>query len=356
MYLCSGGKKVMKELVINDDNLKDTEINEVVTRVKAIIVNDNYEILLAYCDNEYQFPGGHLEDNEDCIEGLIRELKEETGMCVHANDLECFMMIKEYVKNYRNSGKNRCNQIIYYVLNNNYDIDLSNAAFSDYEKKGGFKLELISLDNVEETLIKSSEDHAFAKIIVNEMLQVLKEYKKTYGKGDFILEKASKEDIDEIVKLKLDVYENLENKDWYEVAGTTEKFLNELLDNGGLLLKATITNSSRIVAFLMVKNKIKKDGDVLKSIKNINPDECVEMCNCAVLSEFRGNKLQQRLILMAERMMHTEYSNVKYSVATVHPDNVFSINSFVNLGYKKIGEADLYDGKKRCIMKKDLIK
>lgn len=354
MYLCSGGRKVMQELVINDDNLNDSEINEVVTRVKAIIVNDNYEILLAYCDNEYQFPGGHLEDNEDHVEGLIRELKEETGMVVNANDLECFMMIKEYVKNYRNSGKNRCNQIVYYVLNNNYDIDLSNAAFSDYEKKGGFKLELIPLDNVEETLIKSSDHHAFAKIIVNEMLQVLKEYKKIYGKGDFTLKKASKEDIDEIIKLKLDVYEKLENKDWYEVVGTTKEFLSELLDKGGLLLKATLANSSRIVAFLMVKNKIKKDGSLSKLIKDINPDECAEMCNSAVLPEFRGNKLQRRLILMAEKIMLNEHSNIKCSIATVHPDNVFSINSFINLGYKKIGEADLYDGKKRCIMKKDL--
>lgn len=170
----------MKELVINEDNLKDDEIDEEVTRVKTIIVNEKKEILLAYCDNEYQFPGGHLEEGEDAITGLIRELEEETGMKVKADDLSCFMMIKEYLKNYRNSGKNRCNKIIYYVLNNKYDIDLNNVRISDYEKKGGFKLEMIPLDNVEEVLLENGKHHFFAKIIANEMLKVLKEYKKTY--------------------------------------------------------------------------------------------------------------------------------------------------------------------------------
>ncbi len=170
----------MKEIIINEDNLTEEEINEEVTRVKAIIVNEKNEILLACCDNEYQFPGGHLDDGEECIPGLIRELEEETGMKVNSNDISSFMMIKDYVKNYRNSGKNRCNKIIYYVVNNNYDIDLKNVRISDYERKGGFRLERVPLDSVEEVLMENSKHHAFARIIAEEMLQVLKEYKKIY--------------------------------------------------------------------------------------------------------------------------------------------------------------------------------
>lgn len=174
----------MKEIFINEDNLPDKEIDEEVTRVKALMVNDKNEILLVYCYDEYQFPGGHLEVDETNEEGLIREIKEETGVITKIEDYSYFMTIKDYIKNYRETNLNRCNKIVYYVLNKSYDIDLENTNFSYYEKKGDFKLELIPLDNIEETLIKNNEHHAFARIIVNEMLQVLKEYKKMYKRTD----------------------------------------------------------------------------------------------------------------------------------------------------------------------------
>ena len=67
----------MKELILNEDKLKDKEIDDYVTRVKAIIVNDKKELLLGFSYNDYQFPGGHLEKEEEPVKGLIRELKEE---------------------------------------------------------------------------------------------------------------------------------------------------------------------------------------------------------------------------------------------------------------------------------------
>jgi 8-oxo-dGTP diphosphatase len=47
---------------------------------QAIIVNDKKELLLGFSYNDYQFPGGHLEKDEEPVKGLIRELKEETGI------------------------------------------------------------------------------------------------------------------------------------------------------------------------------------------------------------------------------------------------------------------------------------
>lgn len=70
----------MQEIIYNNDNLKDNELDETVTRVKAVIINDKDEILLGKCHNTYQFPGGHLHPEEDLTIGLIREVKEETGI------------------------------------------------------------------------------------------------------------------------------------------------------------------------------------------------------------------------------------------------------------------------------------
>lgn len=49
----------MKKIIMNNSDLEESEITEVVTRVKGLIINSNDEILLGYLDNNYQFPGGH---------------------------------------------------------------------------------------------------------------------------------------------------------------------------------------------------------------------------------------------------------------------------------------------------------
>lgn len=80
----------MKRIIYNEDELKDNEIDKVITRVKALIINDSDDILLGYSNNIYQFPGGHLNKNEDEVLGLIREVKEETGMDISDIEKSCF--------------------------------------------------------------------------------------------------------------------------------------------------------------------------------------------------------------------------------------------------------------------------
>ena len=95
----------MKEIIYNKDNLKDNELDETVIRIKAVIINNKDEILLGKCHNTYQFPGGHLNPKEDLTTGLIREVKEETGIEL-TNVPVPVAFIKNYTKNYHNTGKN----------------------------------------------------------------------------------------------------------------------------------------------------------------------------------------------------------------------------------------------------------
>ena len=57
----------MKQIITNKYNLKDSDMTEIVKRVKILIINSKNEILLAYSHNDYQFPGGHVEENETLI-------------------------------------------------------------------------------------------------------------------------------------------------------------------------------------------------------------------------------------------------------------------------------------------------
>ena len=70
----------MEKIIVNFDNLRTEDINEKIYRPRAIMINSDKEILLGFCDNTFQFPGGFLEQNETLIEGLRREILEETGI------------------------------------------------------------------------------------------------------------------------------------------------------------------------------------------------------------------------------------------------------------------------------------
>jgi len=88
----------MKKLVTNQYSLKEEDMTEVVKRVKILLRNSNNEVLLAYSHNNYQFPGGHVEEGETLIETVNREITEETGIVLNVNSLEPFACALGYYK------------------------------------------------------------------------------------------------------------------------------------------------------------------------------------------------------------------------------------------------------------------
>lgn len=168
----------MKEILYNYDNLTLEEIDETVIRTKGLLINSNNEITLGYCHKTYQFPGGHLEEGESLEECLVREIEEETGIKLVDFSIKPFMKITHYSKNYRSSGKNRRNEIYYYIINTDAKVDMDNAKFDEWEKEGNYTLKVIPLDDVEQVLIDSIPDNPMNKVIVEEMLEIFKEYKK----------------------------------------------------------------------------------------------------------------------------------------------------------------------------------
>lgn len=168
----------MKEVLYNYDNLTKDAIDEVVVRTKALIVNDNDEITLGYCNKTYQFPGGHLEDGETLEECLLREIKEETGIKLEEVILKPFEKITHYSKNYHGTGKNRENDIYYFIVKTNEKFDMDKSNLDVYEIENEYYPQTIPLKDVEQVLINSIKADESNKIIVEEMLDALKEYKK----------------------------------------------------------------------------------------------------------------------------------------------------------------------------------
>lgn len=167
----------MKEIVTNKYNLTEDDMTEVVKRVKILLVNSNDEILLGYSHHNYQFPGGHVEENEELIDTVNREILEETGMDLKLTDLEPFARNLGYYKDWPEEGKNRKIEIYYYEVKTDEKPNLDNTSYTESEKDGGFELRYIPLSNVEEELKKNAEEFGDKKGIAREMLELFSLYK-----------------------------------------------------------------------------------------------------------------------------------------------------------------------------------
>lgn len=166
----------MKEILFNYDNLKKEDIDEVIIRVKALLINDKEEIILAKSHNSYQFPGGHVEDNEELLDALKREIKEETGIEFDNEKTKLLEKVIYYTRDYHGTGKNRENDIYFYVIKTNKEYDLNNLNLDEWEKSGEFKLEKVPIIELEDLLEKTINDNEINGTIYKEMSCIIKEY------------------------------------------------------------------------------------------------------------------------------------------------------------------------------------
>jgi len=168
----------MKKIITNDYNLKEEDMTEIVIRVKILLINSNNEILLGYSHNEYQFPGGHVEEGESLISAINREIQEETGIELNISKAKPFACAIGYYKDWPSIGKNRKIEIYYYEIKTDKKPNLANTKYTESEKEGNFELRYIPIENVENELTKNVEIYEDKHGIVKEMLKVFKVYNK----------------------------------------------------------------------------------------------------------------------------------------------------------------------------------
>ena len=165
----------MKEFITNKYNLTEDDVTEVVKRVKVLAINSNNEILLGYSHNDYQFPGGHVEEGESLLQTVKREMLEETGIDLKMENVEPFAL--GYYKDWPAEGKNRKIEIYYYEIKTDERPNLNKTSYTENEKDGGFELRFIPLNKVEDELRKNAEEFGDKRGITREMLELFEIYK-----------------------------------------------------------------------------------------------------------------------------------------------------------------------------------
>lgn len=167
----------MKKIITNNYNLTDADMTDVVKRVKILLVNSKNEILLGYSHNDYQFPGGHVEDSEELIQTINREIQEETGIKLDVKEAEPFACAIGYYKDWPKEGENRKIEIYYFEIKTDELPNLENTNYTENEKAGNFELRFIPLEEVEKELEKNAQEYGDERGIAREMLELFAVYK-----------------------------------------------------------------------------------------------------------------------------------------------------------------------------------
>lgn len=167
----------MKEIIYNYNFLNDEDINRTVIRIKAVLENNNGEILLCYSNKDYHLPGGHLEEGESYEECLVREIKEETGIYIDKKIRNPYLKIVYFNKDYPSAGTNTKNIVNYYVVNHGLVPDLSNINLTEEEKEHGFELRYIKKEDVLKVL-EDSLNTCSRRAVLYDTIEAVKEYLK----------------------------------------------------------------------------------------------------------------------------------------------------------------------------------
>ena len=157
---------------------------EIVTRVKAFVINPKNEILVAYSYGGVQLVGGHVESDEDLEFAMIRELKEESGIQLDEKDeIKAFFELRHPYSKKFSTGRLRESRIVFYMVRTEKLPNLSKMQLTKRELENELKIEFVSMADFE-NLCKHTIDNnekEVNRIIAKEMLIAFDELKKHLG-------------------------------------------------------------------------------------------------------------------------------------------------------------------------------
>lgn len=91
------------------------------------------------------------------------------------------------------------------------------------------------------------------------------------------------------------------------------------------------------------------EKDIKKFGLSYNYNDVIDYGPMVVNNKYRGNGLQYKMLL--EQDLYAKEKGYKYAIATVHPDNVFSINNLVRDNFSLVGQKEFSRGLRNIYVK-----
>lgn len=168
----------MKEIVINKGKLKPDEITHVIDKARIVLRNDADEIVLTRFGRVYFLPGGKIEFDETPLDTVKRELKEETNINILLDDIEPFLLVKHYLRDYESLDGEIVNRLIntYYFTGFTGKDDIEYFNLTLKERQDDLKGFFIDMEEAVELLKEYNKENPKATYLAIETLKVLEEY------------------------------------------------------------------------------------------------------------------------------------------------------------------------------------
>lgn len=170
----------MKKIIINKEKLTKEEIDNTKIKSRIIILNNKNELILCNYNSCYLLIGGKVEDKETVKEAALREAQEEIGVILSENDLDDFIIIEHYQKNYPtrdNKIKNNLLITYYFISKKKVEIENDKITLSESEKKQNFKLIQASPKEIIQLLESNNTQNPRAVYYKEELQEVLQRIK-----------------------------------------------------------------------------------------------------------------------------------------------------------------------------------
>jgi 8-oxo-dGTP pyrophosphatase MutT (NUDIX family) len=167
----------MERIIINEENLKDNQIDKINIKVRALLVLKK-QLLICNYGGVVMLPGGKTDKGETNLQGLIRELHEETGILYSENELNELFLLEYFQPNYptrENTVLNRLSKT-YFYYGTFRGIDNGNKQMTEKEKKDNFSLELVDIEEISKHLCDKSNPRS--GFFDREITEAVKVYKK----------------------------------------------------------------------------------------------------------------------------------------------------------------------------------
>lgn len=158
------------------------------------------------------------------------------------------------------------------------------------------------------------------------------------------IRQLKKENSSQLNELIFQIESSIQNKKWWLPINETSR--NHFFDEDWTYFLGLFDNDKLIGASALFFNK-HEYGESLSHCKDVKLP-VAEIGRCMILPSYRGNnylhKLNSKLLEIAKK------KNISTLLATIHPENKPSQNSFLSLGFKKKAKIIKYNDFERDIL------
>ncbi len=168
----------MKEITINKGRLKDNEVTEVIEKSRIVLRNEDNDITLTRFNRVYFLPGGKIENGETPVDTIKREVMEETNINILLDDIEPFVVVKHYLRDYKLDDGSVVNRLFktYYFTGFTSKDNIEYFNLTVEEKHDHLRAFFVEMEDARELLKEYDKENPKATYLAIETMKVLDEY------------------------------------------------------------------------------------------------------------------------------------------------------------------------------------